>query len=171
MPKTPSYKKQKTMKKINEEELRFVVRHYQTGRFDGRKAWFKFRQQHPACRRSLWQLTTKRHWAVAATIVSAVIAVMALGIYHYSHSISSPLPPVVPYNQQTDSVDKQSDSIRVFRYDNTPINIVLRDVSDYYGTTLTVNDTTRCVSGEIEATSLADVVDMLETTLGVKIQN
>lgn len=73
----------------------------------------------------------------------------------------------------------------VLRYDNAPIGDVLDELSAYYGRELalqplglkqaqsTIGDGQRqgglCISGEIEAASLEEAIDVLETTLDIKI--
>lgn len=58
----------------------------------------------------------------------------------------------------------------VFKFNNTPINEALGDISEYYHVNIIASDTTKCISGEFEATNMNDVVDLLESTLGIKIQ-
>lgn len=47
---------------------------------------------------------------------------------------------------------------------------VLDCLSCHYHKQLSVDDTTKSVSGEIEATKVEDAIEVLETTLGVKIE-
>ena len=65
---------------------------------------------------------------------------------------------------------EECDTTDVFRFDHTPINEVLNELSRHYNTKLTTNDTTKSVSGEIEAAKVEDAIEVLETTLGVKIE-
>lgn len=58
----------------------------------------------------------------------------------------------------------------VFKFSNTPINEALGDISEYYHVNIIASDTTKCLSGEFEATNITDVVDLLESTLNIKIQ-
>ena len=57
----------------------------------------------------------------------------------------------------------------VFHFDDTPINEVLGKLSRYYDVQLSASDTTKRVSGEIEAASADDAIEVLETTLDIKI--
>lgn len=64
---------------INEEQVRFVARHYQPGRFDSRRAWNEMQQQLeiPSKRRSL-----TIYWQAAAVIALLLVA----GIFYFTGS-------------------------------------------------------------------------------------
>ena len=69
---------------------------------------------------------------------------------------------------KTDTVKTKKGPV-VFYFDHTPVNAAIRKVSDYYGVSLTASDTTKMVTGEIEAHNINEAIDMLETTLGIEI--
>jgi ferric-dicitrate binding protein FerR (iron transport regulator) len=59
--------------------------------------------------------------------------------------------------------------MRVFHYNHTPIRQVLTELSETYGVELEVNDTTQCVTGEFEVSSVEEVISLLENAIPVTI--
>lgn len=157
------------MKQREDKALQFVVNHYREHRLDGRRAWCLFREKHPDMA-TLQGYSMRFRWVAAVACVFVAVIVVAWGAYYVGHHSPSPTPRVSPYEQNTDSGRHTTDTLTVFRYNHTPINRVLQDLSNHYGVSLSVNDTTQCVTGEIEAVSLPEVIDILETTLNVKVQ-
>lgn len=151
------------MKEINEDELRFVARHYRNGRLDTDKAWKQFQSL-----RGGEKLSGRRLWAVAASIALAVGIALACVVIgnNYHKGQSQPSETTVG----TDVRPQLTDSLKVFRFHNEPIGVVLRELSAYYGRTFVTEDTTRRVTGEIQADSPETAVDILEQILGIKIE-
>ena len=127
------------MNNINDDELRFVVKHY------------------------------KPKIAVAASIILAVGIAVAAGIIGY-HNYMLPQKPIPVDTAYVIEDYEESDTTDVFRFDHTPINKVLGELSRYYNTNLYASDTTKSVTGEIEASKVEDAIEVLETTLGIKIE-
>lgn len=157
------------MTQINEKELQFVVTHYKEGIMDEDAAWQRLKK-----RTGKSSSTPLRKYAVAASVVLAVGMALACGVW-----MSGNMPWISNKGtQQSASVSSQNadsahtenqGTAKVFYYDKTPINSVLADLASYYSVAFTASDTTKCVSGEIEASELADVIDLLETSLKIKI--
>ena len=147
--------------RTDEDELRFVTKHYQEGRLDEKKAWRRLQQQLPHPRKRLATM------AAASLIACAVVAGLLTGYVHFRRTATQD----TTVTKTTDSIapTEQTDSTKVFRYENTPITEVLRELSAYYRTPLEANDTTRRVTGEIEAASLEELTEVLEKTLDLKI--
>lgn len=57
-----------------------------------------------------------------------------------------------------------------FVYDNTPLTVVLKELSDYFHTELSANDESRQLSAEFDADSLEDIIEIIEHTLEIKIK-
>lgn len=169
------------MKEINDDELQFVARHYEENALDSDRAWRRLRQRTGSKHRRTFALagagwsTSARRTAAAASILLIVGASVACGIWYVRQQAATPdvpaptaTAPTAPYRYIT----PKAESI-VLKYDNAPIDDVLRELSSYYGRQLVLlGETTRsrCISGEIEATSLEEVVEILEATLDVKIE-
>lgn len=156
------------MNNINDDELRFVASHYKRNCLDTRRAWRRLQTLRGNNRRPL-----ARRIAVAASVVVAVGIAVAAGIIGYRNYMlpRKTMPTIIPADSATTIYEKsENDTTDVFRFDHTPINQVLNELSRHYNRQLTASDTTKSVSGEIEATSVEDAVDVLETTLGVKIE-
>lgn len=148
------------MKEINEKELAFVAQHYKEGHLDAVSAWENVIKR---------ESNNTRRWAVAAMAALVVTFSMAIGWYGHQHWIvpeakSSATDTVI---NSTEKV--AADCLRVYHYNDTPINEVLRDVSAYYQVELVANDSTKHISGEFEASSLQEVIAILESTVQVKI--
>lgn len=146
------------MKNVHEDELQFVAKHYKEGRLNKEAAWEKLQQRVGKRRHTEW-----RRYAVAASVV--LVAGMAISgvawVYNQGNSVSAIEEPVLK---------SQSDSTKVFYYDKMPVNNVLKDLSSYYGVTLVASDTTKCVSGELEASGLDEMIDILEKTIDIEIE-
>ncbi len=146
------------MKHVNEDELQFVAKHYKEGRLNKYVAWKKVQQRKGKRLHSDW-----RRYAVAASVL--LVASIALGgvwwMYKYEMHESQNVMPLQ---------EKKADSAKVFYYDKMPVNNVLKDLSDYYGVMLVASDTTKCVSGELEASSLDEMIDILEKTIDIDIK-
>lgn len=146
------------MKNVHEDELQFVAKHYKEGRLNKEAAWEKLQQRVGKRRHIEW-----RRYAVAASVV--LVAGMAIGgvawVYNQGNSVSAIEEPVLK---------SQLDSTKVFYYDKMPVNNVLKDLSSYYGVTLVASDTTKCVSGELEASGLDEMIDILEKTIDIEIE-
>lgn len=160
------------MKKNKEDELQFVVDHYKTGHKNVDNAWKEFKGMS-----GITQPRSRKRLLVAASIAfAAVMAVAATMFVVRSFDNGSPksspnteraLPDTVS-KAKTDTVKTKKGSV-VFHFDHTPVNAAIRKVSDYYGVGLTASDTTKMVTGEIEAHDVNEAIDMLEATLGIEI--
>ncbi len=160
------------MKKNKEDELQFVVDHYKTGHKNVDNAWKEFKGMS-----GITQPRSRKRLLVAASIAfAAVMAVAATMFVVRSFDNGSPksspnteraLPDTVS-EAKTDTVKTKKGSV-VFHFDHTPVNAAIRKVSDYYGVGLTASDTTKMVTGEIEAHDVNEAIDMLEATLGIEI--
>ena len=110
---------------------------------------------------------------MAASITLAIGFAVAAGIIGY-HNYMLPQKPIQNKILADSAITiyeyEECDTTEVFRFDNTPINQVLNELSRHYNTKLTTNDTTKSVSGEIEAAKVEDAIKVLETTLGVRIE-
>lgn len=153
------------MKEIREDELHFVARHYRPNRLNPGKAWQTLQSRTVRAGR-----LARRRLTIAAAFVLAVGIALAGGLWGYFRSLasSSPLPVAAePMNCVADSA--KADSVVVFRFENESVGRVLQRISVHYGQELTASDSTRRVSGAVEAGPLPDVVAILERTLGIKI--
>lgn len=186
------------MKEINDDELQFVVRHYEEGALDTDRAWKRFRLRTHAPAREGGEvhqfspLRNDRGWlsfrriAASVSIAFIVGASVASGLWYVRQqttadeaSTTTTPATTIPYRY----LQPQAESI-VLKYDNAPLDDVLDELSSYYGRTITwhadystnsadspQNETApRHISGEIEATSLEEVIEILEATLDVEIE-
>ena len=58
----------------------------------------------------------------------------------------------------------------VFRFSNTPITEVLKEISAYYHINMTTNNTNKQLSGEFESHDINEIKKLIETTLCIKIK-
>ena len=160
------------MKKNKEDELQFVVDHYKTGHKNVDNAWKEFKGMS-----GITQPGSRKRLLVAASIAFAVVMAVAATMFvvrsfdngspKSSPNTERALPDTVS-KAKTDTVKTKKGSV-VFHFDHTPVNAAIRKVSDYYGVGLTASDTTKMVTGEIEAHDVNEAIDMLEATLGIEI--
>ena len=160
------------MKKNKEDELQFVVDHYKTGHKNVDNAWKEFKGMS-----GITQPCSRKRLLVAASIAFAVVMAVAATMFvvrnfgngspKSSPNTERALPDTVS-KATTDTVKTKTGPV-VFHFDHTPVNAAIRKVSDYYGVGLTASDTTKMVTGEIEAHNINETIDMLEATLGIEI--
>lgn len=158
------------MKENRNDELQFVVDHYKVGHRDSDTAWKEFLRLSGLSRRT----SNKRWLAVACIAFAAIMAVAATVFIVHRGTVRPTSPSVNTENVVTDSLKEDSvqvkDSVKVFRFDNTPVNSALKEISDYYGVQLEASDTTKNISGEFEAKDINEAISLLEATLSIKIK-
>lgn len=161
------------MKEINEDELQFVARHYEEKALDTDRAWKRFRMLTGQNTHRINAST--RRIAASVSIALIVGASLACGVWYARHWNASPTTPEVQTttaNMPFRYLQPAGDSI-ILKYDNAPIEDVLSELSAYYGREVVLQDASekgRRIAGEIEATSLEEVVEILEATLDIEIE-
>lgn len=160
------------MKEINDDELQFVARHYEENALDTERALRTVRQR-TAEGEARFSAPFRR---IAASVGIALIvgASLACGFWYSRRQaavLDAPEAPTSSVNAPYRYLQTTDESI-VLKYDNAPIGDVLDELSAYYGHKLVLQGSTaeRRISGEIEATSLEEVVEILEATLDVEIE-
>ena len=96
------------------------------------------------------------------------IACIVIGYNHYKSVPQQPNNQIIPV-ADTLYITENTDSIKVFKFNGESIGKVLKELSTYYGKNLSTADSTKVLSGEIEATSCEDAVSIIEGTLDIKI--
>lgn len=151
------------MKNINEKELQFVAKHYKQNSLDADSAWKRF------VKRTGYKSTDKyRRIAVAASVCVVFGIAIAGGIW-YANTIETTPPVTVPASPEYSFIKKHGKTV-ILKYDNEPIGNVLKELSAYYGKQISTSDSTRRISGEIEAASMEEIVEILEVTLNISIE-
>lgn len=151
------------MKNINEEELQFVAKHYKQNSLDADSAWKRF------VKRTGYKSTDKyRRIAVAASVCVVFGIAIAGGIW-YANTIETTPAVTVPVSPEYRFIKKHGKTV-ILKYDNEPIGNVLKELSAYYGKQISTSDSTRRISGEIEAASMEEIVEILEVTLNISIE-
>lgn len=151
------------MKNINEEELQFVAKHYKQNSLDADSAWKRF------VKRTGYKSTDKyRRIAVAASVCVVFGFAIAGGIW-YANTIETTPSVTVPVSPEYRFIKKHGKTV-ILKYDNEPIGNVLKELSAYYGKQISTSDSTRRISGEIEAASMEEIVEILEVTLNISIE-
>lgn len=155
------------MKKINDDELHFVVKHYKENRLNADAAWIKLKLKTGNKQtRTLWKSVSVA--ASVLLIASIAIACIVIGYNHYKSVPQQPNNQIIPV-ADTLYINENTDSIKVFKFNGESIGKVLKELSTYYGKNLSTADSTKVLSGEIEATSCEDAVSIIEGTLDIKI--
>lgn len=151
------------MKNINEKELQFVAKHYKQNSLDADSAWKRF------VKRTGYKSTDKyRRIAVAASVCVVFGIAIAGGIW-YANTIETTPSVTVPVSPEYRFIKKHGKTV-ILKYDNEPIGNVLKELSAYYGKQISTSDSTRRISGEIEAASMEEIVEILEVTLNISIE-
>ena len=156
------------MNHLNDKDLDFVARHYKEDALSPGQAWQAFTRRtgyKPA-------RSSSRRW-IAAASVTALFTTAIAGALWLSHQSNSPITtptattPASP--APTYRILQQKTGGIILRYNKEEIGNVLKELSTYYGKTLSTTEPERHISGEIEATSLEEVVEILESTLNIHI--
>lgn len=151
------------MKNINEKELQFVAKHYKQNSLDANSAWKRL------VKRTGYKSTDKyRRIAVAASVCVVFGIAIAGGIW-YANTIETTPTVTVPVSPEYRFIKKHGKTV-ILKYDNEPIGNVLKELSAYYGKQISTSDSTRRISGEIEAASMEEIVEILEVTLNISIE-
>ena len=142
-----------------DEELDFVLRHYEQERFDPEKAMKRL--ERPARRKPL------RRWvAVAASLLCLTVLAAVFVWRSVQPSATSAMDVPSATSAPTTAAVQASAS---FHFDATPLPEVLEALGQHYGVQLTATDTTRCLTGDFIGESLDEILSMIEDVLGVNI--
>ncbi|WP_042371630.1 FecR family protein [Bacteroides neonati] len=76
----------------------------------------------------------------------------------------------MPVLSTTPNINQTAWATGVFTFDDTPLPIVLKELSDYYHVQLTSKDIDKKLSGEFTTGSIDEIVDLIENVLQVTIQ-
>lgn len=168
------------MKNINEDELQFVARHYEENALNADSAWQRFRsitgrKMHNISAPTRRLSISTRRIAASVSIALIVGGSVACGFWYHRQqaalldaSTTAPTAATTSYRY----LQPNEESI-ILKYNDAPIEEVLSELSSYYGHTVVLQSASasgRQISGEIEATSLEEVVEILEATLDVEIE-
>lgn len=156
------------MNEINEKDLEFVARHYESGKLNVENAWQRYLMRTGRGRKMV-----PHYKAIAASValvlgLSVALAYNWTAIFHPAHTEPSQPQTTEVVKNTTPHIEKKNSTV-VLKYDNEPIGKILTELSSYYGKTITTDHPDRRVSGELEASSLEEIVDILEMTLSIKI--
>lgn len=143
------------MKKGIDEELNFVLQHYEEKRFDAEEAMKRLRPAAP-----------KHRWvAVAASLLClGVLAAVSVWLTVLPSASPEQNTPAVPTAATAAEQTPAS-----FHFDATPLPEVLATLEQHYGVQLTATDTTRCLTGDFSGETLQEILSMIEEVLAVKI--
>lgn len=145
------------MQSNQDKRIDFVVKHYKEDAFDAGKAIRRFHhgQQH---------VTARRWWAAAAAVFAAfVLFAGGYTVYNITQQESSAT------DHPVEQIEASTAAGHTFVFDNTPLNEVLKQMSDYYGCTLTTSDPDKRLSASFPDDDLEVIVAAIEEALGVEI--
>lgn len=153
------------MKDFDKNTLDFIIQHYDEGGLDTERALRQFEQRAGIAPNRSW-----RHIAAVAALVMVVGGALACGLWYGLQEQSEEQAEYVIANTDYRILQQKDDHTILLRYDNEPIGNVLHELSTYYKKELSTKENQRRISGEIEASSLEEIIVILETTLNIKIQ-
>ncbi|MDO5442927.1 MAG: hypothetical protein Q4G10_04595 [Bacteroidia bacterium] len=148
------------MRNLNERNLDFVVKHYQDGKFDTKKAIDRINSAEKTALRFRW-LTT------AAAVAASVVIVFAAG-YGLTTAIRHSKSPAEKAAAQT-VLNPDVATTHEFVYDGAPLDDVLTELSDYFDCTLTVAPTEKCLTATFPDDDIDLIVSIIESVLDVDI--
>lgn len=153
------------MKDFDKNTLDFIIQHYDEGGLDTERALRQFEQRAGIAPRRSW-----RHIAAVAALVMVVGGALACGLWYGLQEQAEEQAENVVANTDYRILKQKDEHTILLRYDNEPIGNVLHELSTYYKKELSTKENQRRISGEIEASSLEEIIVILETTLNIKIQ-
>lgn len=153
------------MKDFDKNTLDFIIQHYDEGGLDTERALRQFEQRAGITPRRSW-----RHIAAVAALVMVVGGALACGLWYGLQEQAEEQAENVVANTDYRILKQKDEHTILLRYDNEPIGNVLHELSTYYKKELSTKENKRRISGEIEASSLEEIIVILETTLNIKIQ-
>lgn len=181
----------------NQELTNFVLRYYQQGKFNTQQAMktvlerLKTNEQLSLKTEGLTKLKTdeqtrrtgfarvfhisrstseasvhssSRLRYAAAVAVLCVLVGTAFALFYHSSGRNVAEPPAVTTQQPSSTAQPMT-----FHFDDTPINDVLSELDEAYGTSLQASDTTKHLTGDFEAESPELLISIIEQTLGIEI--
>lgn len=151
-------KNQKLMQDDKDKKLDFVIKHYEEGRYDPEKAIKKFHARVGDKHKS-----SRRWWTSAAAVFAAAFVLFAGGYGVFNIVKGKPSAKVETADPEP---EKQ---IHIFEFDNVRLAEVLKELSDYYGCTLTAPETDKCLSASFPEDDLDVIVSAIESALEVEI--
>lgn len=148
------------MNEIKEKELEFVVKSYDSGRFNPEKAISKFHASHRGSQLRRWWMTA------AATAASVVIAVAAgITIHHFEMVTSAKDAP----HAETLIFNPNVAATHEFIYEAAPLDEVLSELSAYYGCSLKTDAHGKVLTATFPDGDIDFIVSMIEKALDVDI--
>ncbi len=149
------------MQDFYDRNLDFVVKHFQEGRFDTKKAIARIHSRETASPRFRW-LTT-------AAAVAASVAIVSAAGYGVTSAIRHTRAPADEEVVQT-VLNPDVATTHVFVYDEAPLADVLTELSDYFHCTLKADPTRKCLTAAFPDDDLELIVSIIEDVLGVDIE-
>ena len=146
------------MKNNLDQDLDFVLKHYEENKFDTGDAISKFHAKTGTTHRIL---IGRRWWAAAAAVFAAAFVLFAGGYGIYSLVQKGQVPVAQTSESHT--------APHIFVFDNTPLADVLEELSGYYGRKLTAPASDKCLSATFPEDSLGVIVAAIETALEIDI--
>lgn len=163
---------------MNREE-RFVLSHYAEGAFDTRRAieavsrrTGSLAPQTPENDRQEKAPTPIWRIRIAAAIASVVVVAGAYALLSRPWEARPKADTEAPAYEAKKGREK-----KVFHFEGTPVGQVVRQLESAYGASLAVSDTIHpdtgqpiCLTADLEADSLAQILPLIEEALGVNIR-
>ncbi len=162
------------MKESFDKNVDFVTRHYRDGLFDTEKALGSLHARIGAGAGKPVRPSRKLWSTVAAAAASVAVAFAAgYGIYSVasdSSALDAPAAPVAPAAPSAPAeAPGEAPSAHVFVFENTPVEVVLKEIGDYYGCTLSAAPTRRRLTATFPDDDLDTIVSVIESVLDIKI--
>ncbi|HKM11802.1 MAG: hypothetical protein KBB35_03965 [Bacteroidales bacterium] len=150
------------MTDFNEDDLKFVVSKYKKGRFDTKKAIADFNQKTTTSR-----LSRRRWWTTAAAVAASVAIVVAasIGVVNTLNKEK----PVVEKSEEVTIFNPDVAQTHIFVYEDAPIEDVLKELSAYYGCTLTTSPTRKHLTATFPDDDIDFIVSLIESALDISI--
>ena len=153
----------------NDDELGFVLSHYQEHRFSAEEALKRMEQQRTG---QTPRRPALRRWVAAAA--SVLCLTVLAGVLTWQRVAPAPQPESPAQPAATTAAPQppaaaQQAQTASFHFDDTPLPQVLAVLGQHYGAHLTASDTTRHLTGDFSGESLPEILGMIEEVLDVNI--
>lgn len=149
-----------------DNELDFVLQHYEENRFSPDEAMNRIGARRPAQRISLRRIAAVAASLLCLAVVAAVIS-WQFGVWGSSLSVTEERTPVS--TETTVAATADNKAVPNFHFDDTPLPKVLDEIGQYYDVKLQASDTTRHLTGDFAGEQLDDILKTIEEVLDVNI--
>ena len=149
------------MKDSFDKELDFVAGRYSDDKFDAERAVRRFHSSD--------KVAPRRRWMATAAAVAASVAVVFAAGYGIVNVVSHEKAAEEEVSDRTSVRNPDEAPVRVFVYEDAPVEDVLKELSEHFGCTLTTPPTEKHLTATFPDDDLDVIVSIISSVLDIDI--